>query len=153
MRYSLKSLAAVAGLLILAAADSAHAQVRATPVSSDSKTTAANDVVIEREVFSYMSGGRRDPYVSLMSSNELRPLLSDIRVTAIAWDPTGKNSIAIIRDSFSGAQYRARVGQQLGRMKVSAITAKAVQFSIEEYGFSRTESLKVTSDSTTARNP
>ncbi len=150
-RYLISALSATA-LMLFADTSAAQSQVRATPVATDTKSTAS-DVVIQREVFSYVSAGRRDPYLSLMTTSDLRPLLSDLRATAIAWDPTGRNSVAILRDSFSGAQYRARVGQQLGRMRVSAITAKTVQFTIEEYGFNRTETLKVMSDSTTVRNP
>lgn len=138
-------------LLLVSGTTVASAQVTATPVASDSKKAAVTEVTVHREVFSYESGGRRDPYLSLMTSSDIRPLLSDLRVTAIAFDPVGRNSVAILRDNFSKTQYRARVGQQLGRMRVSSISAKSVQFTIEEYGFNRTETLKVMSDSTTTR--
>lgn len=154
MSRFLTVVATAAALLLVSTATAAQAQVPATTVSSDAtkKTTTPTELTIEREVFSYEGGGRRDPYLSLMSSSDIRPLLSDLRVTAIAFDPVGRNSVAILRDTFSSTQYRARVGQQLGRMRVSSITAKSVQFTIEEYGFNRTETLKVMSDSTTARN-
>jgi hypothetical protein len=86
-----------------------------------------------------------------MSSGELRPLVSDLRLTAVAFDPTGRGSVAILRDVTSQAQYRVRVGQTLGRLRVSSIRQKAVIFSIDEFGFSRQETLPLTSDSTTAR--
>lgn len=112
------------------------------------------EITIEREVFSYSSGGRRDPYKSLMSSSEIRPLLSDLRLTAVAFDPAGSNSVAILRDSYTKQQYRIRVGQQLGRLRVTAIRQKAVQFSMEEFGFNRQETLLLTSsDTTKVRNP
>ena len=153
-RHLLPHALAMVLLAAMPTAVSAQARVPATTVASNTtKTgTAASELTIHREVFSYETGGRRDPYVSLMASSDIRPFLSDLRVTAIAWDPSGRNSVAILRDSFSSAQYRARVGQQLGRMRVSSISAKSVQFTIEEYGFNRTETLKVMSDSTTARN-
>lgn len=141
--------AAVIGLAPLAA-DAQEQPTKGTQASRTTRTPV--EITIEREVFSYDAAGRRDPYLSLMSSSEIRPLLSDLRVTAIAYDPTGRNSVAILRDMYSKTQYRARVGQQLGRMRISGISAKQVQFTIEEYGFNRTETLKVTSDST-ARNP
>jgi hypothetical protein len=59
--------------------------------------------------------------------------------------------VAILRDVTSRAQYRVRVGQTLGRLRVSSIRQKAVVFSIDEFGFSRQETLPLTSDSTTAR--
>lgn len=106
---------------------------------------------IDREVFSYRGGNRRDPYESLMRSDELRPLVSDLRLTAVAFDPKGKGSVAILRDVVSQNQYRVRVGQTLGRLRVAGIRQKAVIFSIDEFGFSRQETLPLTSDSTTTR--
>ena len=111
------------------------------------------EVTLHREVFDYAGGGRRDPYKSLMSSSDVRPLLSDLRVTGIAVDPVGDNSVAVLRDTYSKQQYRVRVGQQLGRLRVSAIKEKAVQFTIEEFGFNRTETLRQSSDTTKVRNP
>lgn len=107
---------------------------------------------IDRELFSYRGGNRRDPYESLMRSDELRPLVSDLRLTAVAFDPNGLGSVAILRDVVSQNQYRVRVGQSLGRLRVSGIRQKAVIFSINEFGFSRQETLPLTGDSTTTRS-
>ncbi len=117
------------------------------------KVTTPTEITIEREAFAYSGSGRRDPYKSLMSSSDVRPLLSDLRLTAVAFDPAGNNSVAILRDSYSKTQYRVRVGQQLGRLRVSAIRQKAVQFTIEEFGFNRQETLPLSSDTTKVRNP
>ncbi|MCA0377226.1 MAG: hypothetical protein LCH84_16410 [Gemmatimonadetes bacterium] len=117
------------------------------------KSTMPTEITLEREVFAYAGAGRRDPYKSLMSSSDVRPLLSDLRLTAVAFDPDGNNSVAILRDANSQQQYRVRVGQQLGRLRVSAIRQKAVQFTIEEFGFNRTETLPISSDTTKVRNP
>jgi hypothetical protein len=111
------------------------------------------EITLQRETFAYSGGGRRDPYKSLMRSGEIRPLLSDLRLTAVALDPVGSNSVAILRDSYSTLQYRVRVGQQLGRLRVTGIRPKAVEFTIEEFGFNRRETLILRSDTTTVRNP
>jgi hypothetical protein len=111
------------------------------------------EVTLHREVFDYAGGGRRDPYKSLMSSSDVRPLLSDLRVTGIAVDPVGDNSVAVLRDTYSKQQYRVRVGQQLGRLRVSAIKEKAEQFTIVEFGFNRTETLRQSCETTKVRNP
>jgi hypothetical protein len=155
---------ALAGVLVTFAAHELHAQTvaktrtvaretatadSAMPVTRGSE--AAPTLSIQREVFSYAESGRRDPYTSLMASGELRPLVSDLRLAAVAYDPNGRNSVAILRDVTSQAQYRVRVGQTLGRLRVSSIRQKAVIFSIDEFGFSRQETLPLTSDSTTAR--
>lgn len=124
----------------------------AAPVARKSSGLPA-EIIIQREVFDYNGSGRRDPYKSLMSTSDVRPLLSDLRLTAVAFDPDGDNSVAILRDSFSKKQYRIRVGHQLGRLRVSGIKQKSVQFTLDEFGFNRQETLQLSSDTTKLRNP
>jgi hypothetical protein len=92
-----------------------------------------------RETFSYERDGRRDPFVSLMTTSELRPLVSDLRLVAIAFDPMGASSVAVLRDLNTKEQYRVKVGQPLGRMRVARISPKSITFTVEEFGFSRQE--------------
>lgn len=100
-------------------------------------------VLINREVFQYDADGRRDPFVSLFTTSDLRPLLNDLKLVAVAYDPRGRNSVAVLRDATSKSQYRVRVGQTIGRMRVAAIQEKAVIFTIEEFGYSRQELLPI----------
>ena len=97
----------------------------------------------ERESFLYDRGGRRDPFVSLMSTSDLRPLIADLKLVAVAFDATGRNSVAVLHDisTKEKQQYRIRTGQSLGRMRVSSISPRAVVFTIEEFGYSRQETL------------
>lgn len=108
------------------------------------------EVSLNREVYSYDAGARRDPFVSLMRSGELRPMLSDLRLVTVLYDPTGRNSIAVMHDLSTKDQYRVRVGQTLGRMRVAQIQPKQVVFTVEEVGFSRQEALAL-GDTTKAR--
>jgi hypothetical protein len=85
-----------------------------------------------------------------MNTEELRPLFQDLKLVAIAWDATGRNSVAVLRDVTSKMQYRVKVGQELGRMRVAAISQRSVLFGIEEFGYSRQETLAM-SDSTKVR--
>jgi len=124
-----------------------------TAKAAPKRSIMPTEITIEREAFAYSGSGRRDPYKSLMSSSDVRPLLSDLRLTAVAFDPAGNNSVAILRDTYSKTQYRVRIGQQLGRLRVSGIRQKAVQFTIEEFGFNRQETLPLSSDTTKVRNP
>ena len=105
---------------------------------------------VSRETYSYAGAGRRDPFVSLMNSEELRPLYQDLKLVAVAWDATGRNSVAVLRDVTSKEQYRVKVGQELGRMRVASIGQKSVVFGIEEFGYSRQETLAM-NDSTKVR--
>lgn len=129
-----------------------------TPVPLDSArkpavpADTAHQVLINREVFDYDAGGHRDPFVSLMNTSELRPLITELKLVAVAFDPVGGNSVAVLRDLTSKEQYRVRVGQTLGRMRVAAIHEKEVVFTIEEFGFSRQETLSMV-DSTKIRPP
>ena len=112
------------------------------PVPTAAADTAPR-VLINREVYAYDGDGRRDPFVSLLTTSDLRPLLSDLKLVAVAYDPRGRNSVAVLRDPTSKTQYRVKVGQTIGRMRVAAIQEKAVIFTIEEFGYSRQELLPI----------
>jgi hypothetical protein len=105
---------------------------------------------IMREIYDYDAGGRRDPFVSLLTSDDLRPMISDLRLVSILYDESGRRPIAVMRDVQTNAQYRVTTGSTLGRLKVALIKRKAVIFSIEEFGLNRQDSL-VLGDTTKAR--
>ena len=109
-------------------------------------------VVVEREAFGYTGGGRRDPFRSLMATAALRPLPSELRLVAVAYDPTGVGSVAILRDGTTHAQHRVGVGERVGRMRVVRIRPRTVVFAVEELGFSRTEVVTL-SDSSATKQP
>ncbi|HEU4787584.1 MAG TPA: hypothetical protein VFS57_09255 [Gemmatimonadaceae bacterium] len=111
--------------------------------------TDAMTTVIMREQYAYAKDGRRDPFFSLMSTTELRPTMSDLRLTGILFDPNG-HSVATLRDIGTNTQYRVATGSVLGRMRVSSIRLKTVVFTIDEFGMNRQDSL-VLGDSTKVR--
>lgn len=112
--------------------------------------TMPSHLTIMREVFDYASEGRRDPFVSLINTSELRPGIGDLRVTGILYDQTGRHSVATLRDLGTNALYRVSVGTTLGRMHVAAIRLKTIVFSIDEFGTTRQDSL-ILGDTTKAR--
>jgi len=117
-------------------------QPAAVPDSADvSRRGAMGQLTFRREAFAYDAAGRRDPFVSLMASGELRPIISDLQLKSIIYDATGRNSVAVLRDAQTKDQYRVRVGQTLGRMRVTAIRPREVVFTIDEFGFNRQEVL------------
>lgn len=117
------------------------------------KRGTASELTFSREVYSYPGRGRRDPFMSLLKSGDLRPLLSDLKLVTVLYDPTGRNSVAILRDLSTkpSDQYRVKLGQQLGRMRVAQIQPKQIVLTIEEFGYNRQETLALTSDSTRTR--
>jgi hypothetical protein len=127
-----------------------RAMASGSATRSSAEMDTAGKVVLRREVFAYEQSGRRDPFVSLMTVGELRPMISDLAISGILIDPTGRNSVAVLRDVSSREQYRVKVGQQLGRMRVARITQKTVTFTIEEFGYSRQQELAM-DDSNQAR--
>jgi hypothetical protein len=105
---------------------------------------------VTREVYSYDDGRRRDPFFSLILTEDLRPLLSDLKLVGVLYEPSGRRSVAIFRDVLTNAQYRVQTGMPLGRMRVAQIKPKGVIFTIDEFGLSRQDSLML-SDSLKAR--
>ena len=110
----------------------------------------ANGNAVTREVYGYSGTGRRDPFFSLILTDDLRPLLGDLRLVGILYQQSGGRAVAIMRDVQTNAQYRVANGGTLGRMRVTQIRPRAVLFSIDEFGLSRQDSL-VWSDSTKVR--
>ena len=106
--------------------------------------------VIMREVYDYDSEGRRDPFFSLLATDELRPTVADLRIVGITYDPSGRRSIVTLRDIQTNTRYNVTTGTTLGRMKVVLIKPKAIFFSIEEFGLNRQDSL-VLGDTTKVR--
>jgi hypothetical protein len=168
MQRSFTFAVALVATLASGASGQASAQAAVRPASSVARATAkpgaaspapvtplpadtGSRVLINREVFQYEGDGRRDPFVSLLTTGDLRPLLTDLKLVAVAYDPRGQNSVAVLRDITSKDQYKVRAGQTIGRMRVAAIQEKAVIFTIEEFGYSRQEILPFVVDSTKMR--
>ena len=129
-----------------AGADSARA-------ASVSERGARGQVALMREVFTYSARGRRDPMVSLVTSDEIRPLLTEVEVIAIVYTGSSATSLATLRHLTDKKKiYRVKVGDVLGRMRIAGIERSEVVFTLDEFGFSRTERLPVKPD-TTARTP
>lgn len=106
---------------------------------------------VTREIFTYDAAGRRDPFYSLILTDDLRPLLSDLKLVGVLYSPSGGRSVAIFRDLQTNAQYRVQPGAALGRMRVAQIKPKGVIFTIDEFGLSRQDSLMLLTDTTKVR--
>jgi len=123
-----------------AAAPAAAAPAR--PAAQDS-----NRVTFQREVFTYVPRDV-DPFASPIETGAIRPLVADLKLVGIIFDANGRNSVAVFRDISTQQQYRAKAGQMLGRARVAQIRPQEVILSIEEYGFSRQETLTLNTQQT-----
>ena len=140
-----------------AAAPAAKAATRIAPAEKGATTAAPpqrrdavaqggskGSVTFYRETFYYQDNGRRDPFVSLMATGELRPMISDLTLVGIIYDQSGRNSVAVLVDASAGGQtYRKKVGDVLGRMRLTKITEKDITLNVDEFGFSRQETLLI----------
>ena len=124
-------------------------QGTARPASLTTRPAMDTSTDVMRETFDYSRDSRRDPFVSLMTTGDLRPTLSDLRLTGILYDLSGRRPVAILRD-IAGGQWRVTTGMTLGRMRVAQIKPKTIIFTIEEFGFNRQDSL-VLGDTTRVR--
>ena len=122
-------------------------QAGAGSPGATSQAGGKGTVTFYREIFSYSGEGRRDPFVSLMASDEggIRPLLVDLSVIGIIYDHTGRNSIATVVDGTNAKVYNIHVGSILGRMKVLKIDQGSITLNLDEFGFSRQETLLLSS--------
>jgi hypothetical protein len=122
------------------AAGSLAVQAQAKPDNTRHDSTA---VGLVREVFAYEGGGR-DPFISLLKSGDIRPLLSDLKLVGIYYDQRYPvRSVAVLRDVTNGKRYRAKSGDVMGRLKVTQIRPREIVFTVQEFGFERQESLQL----------
>jgi hypothetical protein len=123
------------GLALVAA--SAAAQ------KADSVRAEAPAASLVREVFAYEGGGR-DPFMSLLKSGDVRPLISDLKLTTVVYDGRfASRSVAVLRDITNRRIYRVKTGDIIGRLKVTQIRPREVVFTVQEFGFERQETLSL----------
>lgn len=131
----------VAVLLSAALPLTATGQQRDTTARTDTSSTAAS---LQREVFAYEGGGR-DPFMSLLKSGDVRPLISDLKLTTVVYDGRfAARSVAVLRDITNRKIYRVKTGDIVGRLKVTQIRPREVVFTVQEFGFERQETLSLT---------
>lgn len=109
-------------------------------------TTAASDtapLVLTREVFAYEGAGR-DPFISLLRSGEVRPLIADLRLVTVVYDPAyPARSVAVLRDVTTKKNYRVKPGDVIGRLRTTQIRPREVVFTVQEFGYDRQETLTI----------
>ena len=114
------------------------------PVAAQERdSTAVPAASLIREVFAYEGGGR-DPFMSLLKSGDVRPLISDLKLTTVVYDGRfASRSVAVLRDITNRRIYRVKTGDIVGRLKVTQIRPREVVFTVQEFGFERQETLSL----------
>ncbi len=131
----------VAGVLL-----TAPLSAQASGGDSARDTTARPDTTplsLVREAFSYQGGGR-DPFISLLKSGDVRPLITDLKLVTVVYDDRyTTRSVAVLRDITTGRRYRAKAGDVIGRLRVTQIRPRAIVFTVQEFGFERQQTLSL----------
>ena len=152
MAPSLWSSLLLATLVAVPAAAQSVATAGATPPAAAPKpedtapadSLADADASLLRETFTY-GGAPRDPFASLIKTAHAGPELGDLQLVGIyEYLRYSGNSIAILREKTKdGKRHKLRVGDQLGRLRVTQIRPKEVVFTIQDFGYERQETLSL----------
>jgi len=143
MSRFLRSLPLLALVLTASAADAQakKAEKKITIPKVEFPTDSSGKIVFAREVYGYPRDGRRDPFASLIATGDIRPLFDDLRVTSVMYDPSGRTSMAMLKDVSTNEIYKVRVGSVAGRNRITYIRTGVVGVAIDEFGFTRQEEL------------
>lgn len=118
---------------------------QAAPTDTAARAAGADTAPLSlvREVFTFQGGGR-DPFVSLLKTGDVRPMIADLKLVTVVYDDRySARSVAVLRDVTTGKRYRAKAGDVLGRMRVTQIRPREVVFTIQEFGFERQQTLSL----------
>jgi len=108
----------------------------ARPAATAPADSAAEPrLVFDREVFSYSTGGRRDPFRPLTASDD-GPLFDELSVRMIVFAQDPRESLVLVQD-VTGKVYRLRRGERVGNASVVDIGRSRVLFSVNEFGVYR----------------
>ena len=154
------SLAATpAGATPAAATPAAATPVAATPAAAKPATDTldqdaeaaladsvqrAREIDVLRETFAY-AGGTRDPFNSLIDKDKTGPEVADLDLVGVYLDlRSPSNNVVVLREKgTSGKRHKMRVGDQLGRSRLTQIRARDAVFTIQDFGFDRQETLSL----------
>ncbi len=111
----------------------------------DTTTVAdtAADVTYRREVFTYPTGARRDPFRPPQLGVGTGPRFEDMSLAGLIHAPE-IGSVAILRDGSTGDRHRVRDSERLGNFRVVEIRRDAVVFSVQGASGPRREVLQAT---------
>ena len=104
----------------------------------------AREIDVLRETFAY-AGGTRDPFSSLMNKDKSGPEIGDLDLVGVYLDlRTPSNNVVVLREKATTARrHKMRVGDQLGRSRLTQIRARDAVFTIQDFGFERQETLSL----------
>ena len=142
-RHAKLLLALLAGGIALPAAALAQETPPATPPAQQ----AATELVFEREVFTYPTFQRRNPFAPLSGGNQGGPRFEQLRLVGIIYSGDPSSSVAVVGTSTveysedastvtvqPGPSWYLKVGQSVGNIRIVEIHRDQVVVEVEEFG-------------------
>jgi hypothetical protein len=125
----------------MSSADSLNQDAEAAMADSVQR---AREIDVLRETFAY-AGGTRDPFNSLINQGKNGPEIGDLDLVGVYLDlRTPSNNVVVLREKRAdGKRHKMRVGDQLGRSRLTQIRARDAVFTIQDFGFDRQETLSL----------
>ena len=126
-----------------------------TPVSAEEPEA---ELAFEREVFSYPTFARRNPFEPLLASTEGGPRWEGMRLEGVVFDADPRFSIAILSSGRArvrgaaaspdpsgsvGQMARLRVGERWGNIRVLEIRKNNVLIEVEEFGLTEQREMRL----------
>jgi hypothetical protein len=140
---TVESAGAVAGTPLDSTAGTAKPAAASGASAPPDSLGGVRETEIVRETFTY-GGGTRDPFGSLLKAKSAGPELPDLQLVGIYENlQLPSQSVAIVREKISGKRHKLRAGDQLGRLRVTAIRTKDVVFTVQDFGYERQETLSL----------
>jgi hypothetical protein len=97
---------------------------------------------LERETFSYVPGGRRDPFRPLEAGDEIGPRFEDLELSGIIYSPQA-GSVVVLVDRSTQRRYRVWEGDIVGGAQLLDVTPNEAIFVVTVFGVSRQETLRL----------
>jgi len=135
-----RALVAVALLLLLGAPELVAQEAEQDPVTE--VDTAQTAPALERETFSYVAGGRRDPFRPLEAGDELGPRFEDLELSGIIYSPEAASMVVLV-DRSTQRRYRVWEGDIVGGAQLLDVTPDEAIFVVTVFGVTRQETLRL----------
>lgn len=125
------------------------------PTSPPSQDTI--QLVFEREVFSYPSGARRNPFRPLTGPGDAGPRFEELVLLGAIQSLDPASSVALLAVGSGGVPeqtYRLRVGQRLGNIRVVEIrSSREIVVVVDEFGLQERRMMEVRRTAPEAAGP
>lgn len=113
-----------------------------TTVTPPAAQIAAPDAVYRRERFVYPTSNRRNPFMSLLDSEESGPEFDNLDLVGVIFGGSA-GSVATLIDRATEKRHRVRRGDVVGNARVVEIRPDAVVFQVSRFGMTNSETLRI----------